>query len=195
MKVISLGGVGGCELAQSLRSIGYETYPYDWLNATQSFVLRSFNDINKFFVFDERNVYKGTYLLDRDKGGIISHDFENFAIQKNEVIQKYTRRFNRLNEALESDEEILFIRLYDNLDEPQLPLRFYDSIFSRDQESIELWNSFITGLGEKYKKRIRLLVLTNREISSHYENVLVHRTSGYKHSETISKIVKTFLLL
>ena len=42
MKIISLGGVGGCDLAQSLRDLNQPTYPYDWLITSQSFIIKSF---------------------------------------------------------------------------------------------------------------------------------------------------------
>jgi hypothetical protein len=37
MKIISLGGIGGCDLAEALRKLNQPTYPYDWLITTQSF--------------------------------------------------------------------------------------------------------------------------------------------------------------
>ena len=70
MKLISLGGIGGCDLAESLRSLHQEAYPYDWLITTQTFIINSFNDFNKFFVFDTSYIYNETNLLTVDKKAI-----------------------------------------------------------------------------------------------------------------------------
>jgi hypothetical protein len=34
MKIISLGGIGGCELAKALRNLNQPAYPYDWMITT-----------------------------------------------------------------------------------------------------------------------------------------------------------------
>ena len=41
MKIISLGGIGGCDLATALRKLNQQTYPYNWLITTQSFIIKS----------------------------------------------------------------------------------------------------------------------------------------------------------
>ena len=48
MKLISLGGVGGCNLAFTLRKLNQPTYPYNWLITTQSFVIDSFLKFENF---------------------------------------------------------------------------------------------------------------------------------------------------
>ena len=82
MKIISLGGIGGCELATALRNLNQPTYPYDWLITTQTFIINSFNDINNFFVFDEKYVYNEKLLV-YDKKAIMLHDFNNFLLNIN----------------------------------------------------------------------------------------------------------------
>jgi hypothetical protein len=114
MKIISLGGVGGCDLAQALRDLKQPAYPYDWLITTQSFIIDSFNDFNNFLNFDNNYIHDTTKLLVHDKKAIMLHDFYDFDLQKEEVIAKYKRRFDRLNNCLQSEEDILFVRICNN---------------------------------------------------------------------------------
>ena len=192
MKIISLGGIGGCDLAGALRKLNQPTYPYDWLITTQSFIIDSFNDFNKYFVFDEKYVYDTEKLLVYNKKAIMLHDFNNFAFQKNEVIQKYERRFTRLNEALMSDEPILFVRIYDNLDEKLVPLDYYNNILSRDDEDIQKWEDFITCIQNKYNKKTKLLVITSREdiCNKTYNNVIMQFTTHHKKCDNIYEIIR-----
>lgn len=39
LKIISLGGAGGCKIAEYLRTKNQEAYPYDWIVSSQSFVI------------------------------------------------------------------------------------------------------------------------------------------------------------
>lgn len=191
MKIISLGGIGGCELAKALRKLNQPAYPYDWLITTQTFVINSFNDINKFFIFDKEYVYDESKLL-YDKKAIMLHDFNNFLLQKEEVITKYKRRFERLNESLISNEDILFVRIYDNLEEKLIPLNYYNDILIRDEEDIDLWNFFINSIQTKYKK-IKLLIITNKEtINKTYNNIIVIFTKEHN-SENIYNLVQDTL--
>ncbi len=114
MKIISLGCVGGCDLAGSLRKLNQMTYPYDWLITTQSFIINSFDNINinNFFKFDNKYVYDRQLLLEENKKAIMLHDFNNFELEKENVMIKYTRRFERLNMDLNNGEDILFVRMY-----------------------------------------------------------------------------------
>jgi len=192
MKLISLGGIGGCDLAEALRKLNQPTYPYDWLITTQSFIIDSFNDFNKYFVFDEKYVYDTEKLLVYNKKAIMLHDFNNFALQKNEVMQKYERRFTRLNDALMSNDEILFVRIYDNLDEKLVPIDYYNNILSRDEEDIQKWEDFITCIENKYNKKAKLLVITSREdiCSKTYNNVITCFTKNHKNCDNIYKIIR-----
>jgi hypothetical protein len=120
------------------------------------------------------------------------HDFNNFALQKNEVMKKYERRFARLNEALMSDDEILFVRIYDNLDEKLVPLEYYNNILSRDEEDIQKWEDFITCIQNKYNKNAKLLVITSRQdiCSKTYNNVITYFTKHHKNCDNIYKIIR-----
>ena len=195
MKIISLGGVGGCELAKALRNLNQETYPYDWLITAQSFIIKSFNNINNFFVFDDYNVYDTHKLLDVNKKAIMLHDFHNFHIEKDIVIQKYKRRFERLNTVLRSNDSILFVRIYDNLEDKLVPLNYYDNIFTRDDENMIKWNDFIIDIQNTFNNnKIKLLVITNKQnLCTVSENVILHYTNNHTDNQYIYNIIKTYI--
>jgi len=193
MNVISLGGVGGCDLAQSLRDLDQPTYPYDWLVTTQSFIFNSINNFENFFSFEDKYVYQNTKLLDKNKKAVMLHDFKNFSEEKNEVIAKYQRRFNRLETTLKSN-DILFVRIYDNLND-QLNSD-YKIILNREEEDIQKWENFIFDIQNKYNnKNIKLLIITNSlEIcNKNYNNIILYYTEEHKNSKVIYDIIKNIL--
>ena len=195
MKIVSLGGIGGCDLAYALRDLNQKTYPYDWLITTQSFIIDSFNNFNNFFIFDEKYVYDNLNLLDYNKKAIMLHDFVNFTSQKEEVIAKYKRRFERLNECLNDIEDILFVRIYDNLQESLVPNDYYNNILIRDDENIQKWESFINNIQIKYNKnnkKLKLLIITNREdiCSKTNNNIIIHFTKEHKNTKNIYNIIQ-----
>jgi len=194
MKIISLGGIGGCDLAHALRKLNQPAYPYDWLIKTQSFIIKSFNDFNNFFVFHRYYVYNNNNLLVYNKKAIMLHDFNNYFAQKESVIAKYKRRFERLNEALHSNEDILFVRIYDNLEEKLIPDNYYDNILIRDEEDIQKWEDFINDIQSKYNKKIKLLIITSKEdiCSKTYNNIIMHFTKEHKNPESIYNIIKDY---
>jgi hypothetical protein len=195
MKIISLGGVGGCDLAASLRDLNQPAGPWDWLITTQSFVIQSFDTFDNFFKFDEKFVHDQTRLLVEDKKAIILHDFTDFAAQKIEVIEKYKKRFERLHDTLNSNEPVLFVRIWDNLDESICS--YYDEIFAREQEQLAVWNNFITDKIKSYPN-IRLLVITsNRTVANSAAvlapDVIVEFVDDIRESENITKIIRLHL--
>jgi len=192
MKIISLGGIGGCELAQALRNLNQPAYPYDWLLTTQTFIINSFNNFNNFFIFDKTYIYDNTKLLSNDKKAIMLHDFDNFDSQKEIVIEKYKRRFERLNECLNSNEDILFVRIYDNLQEKLNPNDYYNNILIRDEEDVEKWSNFIKHIQIKYNKKIELLLITNIEniCSKTYNGIIIYFTKEYKNNKFIYHAIK-----
>lgn len=191
MKIISLGGIGGCDLAKALRDLNQPAYPYDWLAATQTFVIDSFNDINNFFIFKENYVYENDKLLVYNKKALMLHDFKNFSLQKEEIISKYKRRFERLNETLNADEDILFVRIYDNLQEELYPIT-YNNVLIRDEESIKEWEKFINIIKNKYNKKVKLLIITSKEdiYKGDYDNIIIQFTKEHKNSKAIYNIIK-----
>jgi hypothetical protein len=192
MKIISLGGIGGCDLAQALRDLNQPAYPYDWLITTQSFIINSFGEFDRFFEFDEDCVYDNTKLLRRDKKAIMLHDFNHFASEKDRVVSKYKRRFERLNECLCGPDDILFVRIYDNLREKLLPNDYYNDILIRDEEDVEKWEHFIRCVQIKYNKRVKLLIITSREdiCNKSYDNIIMHFTLEHKNNKHICNIVR-----
>ena len=191
-KIVSLGGVGGCDLADALRKLNQETFPFDWLITSQSFVINSINSQENFFTFEDNYVYNRTMLLEKNNKAIMLHDFKNWTLDKQTVIDKYSRRFNRLNTLLNSNEDILFVRIFDNLLEPLEPSNFYDNIFIREEEQISIWNNFITNLRLKYSKNIHLLIISSftHIESTIYDNITVINTTHHQNSDYIQTYIK-----
>lgn len=108
-RIISLGQ--DCGVAGAMRTIGYKeySYPFDWNVTFLEYIFECFN--NKFSNFDE--IFKNTTF---DNLGHVNyknicyfyHDKKN--IIDNEIIDKYKRRGERLNNLLNSNKRILFIR-------------------------------------------------------------------------------------
>ncbi len=191
MKIISLGGIGGCELATALRVLNQPAYPYDWMITTQSFIVNSFHNFDNFFHFDEKYIYDNEKLLVSDKKAIMLHDFKNFNLEKQQVIDKYIRRFERLNKTLSGKDEILFVRIYDNINEALIPMDYYNHILIREEEDVQKWDDFIDHLKNKYNKKIKLLIITsNQEICSKHSNSILHFTTEHKNSNKIIDIIK-----
>jgi hypothetical protein len=173
MKIISLGGVGGCILATALREINQLAHPYDWLITAQSFIITSFNNFDLFFKFNTKEVHDKTKLITENKNGIMLHDFKNFELERENVIQKYKRRFERLNDNLNSNEDILFVRIYDN---SKNETAGSPELFCRENEDLKKWETFILFLQQKYSnKKIRLLIITNcKDIYNDELKILVY---------------------
>ena len=192
MNIISLGGIGGCDLAHALRNLNQPAYPYDWMITTQSFVINSFDNINNFFIFDEKYVYDSEKLIMYNKKAVMPHDFKNFTLQKQNTIAKYKRRFDRLNTTLNNNEDILFVRIYDNPEEKLIPLDYYNDILIRDEEDISVWEKFINKLRNEYYKKITLLVISsNKDICNQkYNNIIMYHTTEHKNYKVIQQIIQ-----
>jgi hypothetical protein len=197
MTKISLGGVGGCDLAEAIRMFDQPSFPYDWLITSPSFILQSFNTFHHFFEFNDEYVYNQTLLLEKNKKAIMLHDFSNFPLEKNNVLSKYQRRFDRLNRVLTNVTEsppILFVRINDNLKEGLNPPQYYDAIFEREEEDIGVWNDFIRVISEKYNKTCKLLFISSDIHHSHimdntWEHVVVRYTPHHKNATSLHQII------
>lgn len=161
MKLISLGGVGGCNLAFALRKLNQPTYPYNWLITTQSFVIDSFLKFENFFEIDEEYLHGKQTLLNKNRTAIMLHDFKKF--DKNEVTDKFKRRYSRLKDAMQSSEGVLFIRAMEDLEAPMIPNGKYDDIFKREKDEIHLWDKFLNEQQNKFNKEIKMLLLAHNE--------------------------------
>jgi hypothetical protein len=189
MEIISLGGVGGCQLATTLRMHNYPAYPYDWLITSQSFIIDSFDNIDNFFIFDNAYVYDNNYLLDKYKRAIMLHDFTDFQRQKVSTIEKYMRRFHRLHDVLISGKKILFVRVLENMNEPLQPLEFYNSIYMREEEDISLWETFIQKIIDTYHCSCHLLLISNEhKYNNRYNNITISYTNN-KIANNISRMI------
>ena len=180
MEIISVGGVGGCQLASALRMHHYPAYPYDWLITSQSFIINSFDHMEHFFTFDDAYVYQNKYLLHKNKSAIMLHDFTNFETQKMDTIEKYKRRFDRLHTALTSDKKILLVRVLENMTEILYPLEFYDTIYVREEEDLVLWEKFIQRIRDTYHCDCHLLLISNEikynTFYEQYKNITIAYT-------------------
>jgi hypothetical protein len=187
---ISLGGVGGCSLAEALRSFGQPSYPYDWLITTQSFVEKSFNDMQAFFEFAEEFVYDNTKLLTRSHDAIMLHDFNSFLSQQADVAARYTRRFARFDAALHGPHPILFVRVADNLEVPLSPRKYYDDIFVREAEDVSRWNALMETVSARYKKCCKLLyVLAKNSKVKSAQYVLVRELDDPKDTKALQALI------
>lgn len=144
-EIVSLGGVGGCVLADVLKQLGRKRYTYDWLISSMTFIFKSFNKIDEFFKFEDEYVYNNK-LLTKNKDAIMLHDFCNFSVEKNNVIEKYSRRFERLNAIINTNINMLFVRIMDTptnivITEPNTYIREYDEI--------NQWTEFMKQMRDK----------------------------------------------
>ena len=111
VKYISLEGVGGCSVSNSLRKFKQPAYPYDWNATTQQSVIRSFNNFGNLFIFESKYLYSSYILRSPNNDANTVHDFYNFENEKKNVIDKYNRRFSRPKNTIENDDDyILLVR-------------------------------------------------------------------------------------
>jgi hypothetical protein len=159
--LISLGGVGGCSIAESISYIKKENtrrYPYDWLLANQSFVIESFLSFENFFDFDDssKSISK-TQFLSKKLNGFSFHDFKDYENEKLIIKEKYIRRFKRLQERMEDINSILFIRGTNNAPDH---LEWKD-IFINEKDDFIKWIEFKKLLEDTYNKKLYILIMTD----------------------------------
>jgi hydroxymethylpyrimidine pyrophosphatase-like HAD family hydrolase len=185
------------------------SFPFDWMFSNPKFVFEmllllliqniSIEELVKdhFFYCDKRaNISRHEHYYICDNGSALYNSKYNVIFPHDEynieTINKYIRRFERLNEALHSNEDILFVRIYDNLEEKLIPDNYYDNILIRDEEDIQKWEDFINDIQSKYNKKIKLLIITSKEdiCSKTYNNIIMHFTKEHKNPESIYNIIK-----
>lgn len=194
-QAISLGGVGGCELAYALRASNFPAYPYDWIVSAQSFVIKSFEDKSEFFAFDDACVYLGNHLIAPRKNAVMAHDFVDFDKQVQDVIDKYERRYDRIEIILNGRDPILFVRILENLEQRLVPLGFYDNIFRREEEDLSQWDKFIDGLINKYSIRCKLLLITDNprhKLDDKHQHLILRHVQD-KGRDAIRNVIAEFL--
>lgn len=158
MKIINLGGHGGCVLTEIIKKLlpNQLRYPFDWLMTNQSFVINSFMDFNKSFDFDRLDLAVNNSLYSPDKHGLSIHDYVGNYINHKEIIkQRYQRRYKRLEEAMNESDDIIFIR----------ESRMWKDwgthpIMKAEKEDFHKWVLFMDNL-QKIKPNIKLIIFTN----------------------------------
>jgi len=163
MKIINLGGLGGCLVTQAVQQFisNQERYPYDWIMANQSFVLRTLLNNKAFFDLDDESEFHpdNFEFSIKERDGLIVHDFhsyEHYMNDRNVVKDTYTRRFDRLNLALASNEPILFIRMANHTPTSES----WKGRFEGQPDNLNMWFDFIAYLERRFNKPIYLLIVT-----------------------------------
>jgi hypothetical protein len=168
MKIISLGGVGGCIITQALDQAGFKEPrgPYAWLISSQSFVLDTFLNPNNFFNFDDESQYtindnKTRHLRHKNRNAVSIHDFETENITVESVKEKYNRRFQRLNAILnDPTEPVLLIRMTDN-NYKEIPE--WENYYNVEKDNYQKWYDFRTELETKFNKPFFILIITRNK--------------------------------
>lgn len=202
MKIISLGGVGGCIITQGLDCAGlYEPRgPYSWLIASQSFVIDTFLHPNNFFDFDDETQYmehenKTVHLRHKNRNAVIIHDFET-DINIELVKSKYNRRFQRLNDNLINNEPVLLIRVTEQ-NKQQLPE--WENYYNVERDNFQKWCEFRKYLEEQFNKPFFLLIITfnkteyEENIKYQSDKVLINYLSQENNNLNIENIANIFL--
>lgn len=129
MKIISIGS--SCDVAFFImKYFSSEYYPFDWLWSNIEFVIKTFEtDSFDFARCEKLNAIwnppnKHTYIFNNNCIGnqnricsaLSLHDADNhteseYIAKISEINEKYKRRFKRLYDVLNSDEEIILVRL------------------------------------------------------------------------------------
>lgn len=172
MHIINLGGYGGCTLTEVIRRFDQPAYPFDWNITSQDFVIKCILTNGKYyFNFDDNLVFETTILLSQNNDAYLCHDFKDWNSQKQEVKSKYERRINRLMNAIESTNHILFCRHLIDKD----PYNKYSPCripFTREYDEIYKWENFMNEINKKRNGKTNLILFTNSpKLESSHNNV------------------------
>jgi hypothetical protein len=166
MKIISIGC--NCDVGFFIKKISNkEYYPFDWIWSNIDFVINTFEkDYFEFTECEKLNAawapnQKHTYISNNIDKKICSalsvHDADSQT--KNEYLKnipminnKYKRRFKRLYDILNSNEEIILIRKV--LDKTQ-------NAIEKNYDSNEKLNYLSELLSKKFKSNIKICVIDN----------------------------------
>ena len=161
-KVISLGGAGGCGIAMFLRTLNYKSYPYDWLYSTQSFIINSFFDKTLFIQRDKRDIDNHALFYDDKIVRVTASSIHDELHELDCIKSKYDRRFLRLYSDLQSNDNIIFVRLLvkNNI---KHGITEYNNIIYNYNETFDIideWIDFINKIKLKYNKyNIKLILI------------------------------------
>ena len=195
MIFINLGGLGGCRVTDIMINLGIkkETYPYDWIFSNQNFVIDSIlSNGSNFFIFEDSYVVSTQHLISPNKNAALVHDFYgDFNEKKDIIINKYKRRIDRLFNAINTQEEILFIR--DIVDTPEHRLPYFEKVdvpgYQIESDDIIKWDAFITKINEKNYNCKLLLLSRNNNLKSNSPNIEIF---NYVHNnfDDVNKFIK-----
>ena len=195
MIFINLGGLGGCRVTDTMINLGIkkETYPYDWIFSNQNFVIDSIlSNGSNFFIFEDSYVVSTQHLISPNKNAALVHDFYgDFNEKKDIIINKYKRRIDRLFNAINTQEEILFIR--DIVDTPEHRLPYFEKVdvpgYQIESDDIIKWDAFITKINKKNYNCKLLLLSRNNNLKSNSPNIEIF---NYVHNnfDDVNKFIK-----
>lgn len=191
LKIISLGGVGGCAIRGKIATIdkikNNRVYIYDWIVATQDFIINSFYDYSKYIKFDNNDMnIRHPYHYNDEDGYIdavaIHHKFN---IKNNSV---FFKRYNNLQETMKNNKIILIRDIIidknncaifhsknpnnigffsDTLKSTSLDiLNKYElkTIFKSYKDDIEKWRKFHNNITNYYKNKDIILILFSYDV-------------------------------
>ena len=168
MKIVGLGC--NCDVGLFIKNnFGSETYPFDWLWSNIDFVIKAFEtDYFEYTECEKLNAiwdppHMHTYIFNNNCSGskdricsaVSVHDAdyqlkEEYTKNIPIINERYKRRFARLYETLNSDEDVIIIRKV--LDKDQ-------GAVNKVQDSNEKINYLSDLLSKKFKAKITLCVV------------------------------------
>lgn len=187
---ISLGY--SCGTAQSLKNKGLRThaYPFDWMLTSIQFIIRTFEtdhfdfvNVEKLYVdWPRQSVLAHIYSSDCTKDPITQadcvsvHDADNinaeiFKERAPQISEKYSRRFERLYNVINTEGDVYFIRIMTGKNEHP-DIRFNHET----EENILRLHTLLQN--KKFKANIILCVVTNGKLS--IENTQTLNTNTLK---------------
>lgn len=199
MIFINLGGLGGCRVTETMINLGIkkETYPYDWIFSNQNFVINSIlSNGDYFFIFEDSYVVSTQHLISPNKNASLVHDFYgDFKEKKNIIINKYKRRIDRLFNAINSQEEILFIR--DIVDLPEHRLPYFEKVdvpgYQIESDDIIKWELFMDEISKKNKNCELLLLTKNNNLKSKFSNIVIFNYKDNNFKDVYKYIKKNYI--
>lgn len=198
MKIINLGGVGGCRITDYLiqTNIRNVAYPFDWNNTNQFFPIDTIVSKGKqYYSFKDQYVITPKHLISPCNNAFLCHDFDgDWTIKKEIVNQKYQRRLQRLLTKFNSSDKIYFVR--EVIEEKEF--RDHDDVFDYIptfrvvDDKISEWEKFMDYCSLNRNGKTKLILFTvNPNLKSKRDDieiVLWDRATG---PETIMK--QTFI--
>ena len=198
MKIINLGGVGGCRITQYLieTNIREVAYPFDWNNTNQFFPINTIvSEGKQYYSFEDQYVVTSKHLISPCNSAFLCHDFDgDWLVKKQIVNQKYQRRLQRLLTKFNSSDKIYFVR--EVIEERGL--RDYDDVFDYIptfkvvHDKISEWEKFMDYCSSVRGGETKLILFTvNPNLKSERDDIEIVLWDRINGPETIMK--QTFI--